>query len=223
MLNVEFWEKWWRYFNGIIGPSIIDTMYMLTFTMIFAFVFGFMLAIVLIITRPDGLSPRKNIYKTLDFIVNTIRSFPIIILIVAISPFTRLVVGTTIGKNAAILPLTIAAIPFLARILENSFMQVDKQLIEAARSFGASNTQIIFGVIVKESVPSIVNGTTLATINYLACTTLAGAVGAGGLGAVALNYGYQSFNNIVLYTGVVILCIMVYGIQFIGDRVYKNL
>ncbi len=214
---------WWKYFKGIIAPSISVTLKMLGFTMLFAFVLGFILAIALVITRPDGLRPNKKVYKVLDFIVNSVRSFPIIILIVAISPVTRMIVGTTIGEKAAILPLTIAATPFLAKILENAFIQVDKQLIEAARSFGASDTQIIFRVMLKEAIPSIVSGTTLATITYLACTTMAGAVGAGGLGAVALNYGYQSFNNTVLYTSVLILFLMVQLIQWTGDWLYKKL
>jgi D-methionine transport system permease protein len=223
MLNEVFWANWWRYFDGIIGPSIFSTLRMLTATMILAFIFGFALSIALIVTQPDGLKPNHKIYKILDFIVNMIRSFPIIILIVAISPITRSIVGTTIGEKAAILPLTIAATPFLARIFENAFAQVDKQLIEAARSFGASNTQIIFKVMLKEAVPSIVAGMTLATISYLSATTMAGAVGAGGLGAVALNYGYQSFNNTVLYTSVLILCVLVQIIQGIGNYVYRKI
>lgn len=223
MLSEAFWANLWRYFEGIIGPSIFSTLRMLIATMIFAFILGFLLSIALFVTRYDGLKPNKKIYNFLDFIVNSIRSFPIIILIVAISPITRAVVGTTIGEGAAILPLTIAATPFLAKILENAFIQVDKQLIEAARSFGASNTQIIFKVILKEAIPSIVSGTTLATITYLSATTMAGAVGAGGLGAVALNYGYQSFNNTILYTSVIILFILVNIIQITGNYLYKKL
>lgn len=223
MLNEVFWSNWWRYFVGIIGPSIFSTLRMLVATMIIAFVCGFLLSIALVMFRQDGLKPNRCIYRILDFFVNSIRSFPIIILIVAISPVTRAIVGTTIGENAAILPLAIAATPFLARILENIFIEVDQQLIEAARSFGASNCQIFFKVIVKESVPSIVSGTTLATITFLSATTLAGAVGAGGLGAVALNYGYQSFNNSILYTAVLIIFLLVLLIQGAGDYLYKKL
>lgn len=223
MLSQSFWDNWWRYFDGIVGPSIFSTIRMLTATMILAAILGLALSIALIVTRPDGLKPNRRVYGVLDFLVNMTRSFPIIILIVAMSPITRAMVGTTIGEKAAILPLTIAATPFLARIFENAFAQVDKQLIEAARSFGASNTQIIFRVMIKEAVPSLVAGMTLATISYLSATTMAGAVGAGGLGAVALNYGYQSFNNTVLYTAVIILCIMVEIIQGVGNYVYKKL
>jgi len=131
--------------------------------------------------------------------------------------------GTTIGEKAAIFPLTLAATPFMARIIENCLKEVDQQLIEAARSFGASDWQIIFRVMVKEAIPSIVAGTTLSTIVFLSASTMAGAVGAGGIGAVALNYGYQSFNNTVLYSSVLILFIMVQIIQMTGDWLYKRL
>lgn len=222
MFNAVYWETWWKYFKGIIFPSIPATIVMLVCTMVFALIFGFALAVVLIITRPDGLKPSSKVYRFLDFIVNTIRSFPIIILIVAVSPLTRKLVGTSIGTKAAIFPLTIAATPFVGRILENALAEVDKQLIEAARSFGASDAQII-RLMVREAIPSIVSGTTLATINYLSCTTMAGAVGAGGLGAVALNYGYQAFNNTILYTSVFILLIMTLLLQGLGNWLYKRL
>lgn len=222
MFDAAFWETWWKYFSVIIWPSIFATIRMLIWTMFFGIVFGFLFAILLVIIRPGGLHPNKALYRVLDFIVNLVRSFPVIILIVAMSPITRMVVGTTIGEKAAILPLAITATPFLARIFENAMIEVDPQLIEAARSFGASDVQIIFRVMVKESIPSILSGTTLAAINYLSCTTMAGAVGAGGLGAVALNYGYQSFNYMVLYTGVIILCIMVQIIQILGNKLYKK-
>jgi len=196
---------------------------MLSASMLLSFILGFILAVFLIMYGPQGLRPNNKKYKVLDFIVNSIRSFPIIILIVAISPLTRIVTGTTIGEKAAIFPLTIAATPFMARIIENSLKSVDKQLIEAARSFGASDVQIIMKVMVKEAVPMIVAGTTLSTIMFLSATTMAGAVGAGGIGAVALNYGYQSFNNTVLYTSVFILFIMVLVIQWAGDWLYKKI
>lgn len=222
MFNAAYWQMWWKYFKGIIFPSIPATLVMLVSTMLLAFILGLALAVVLIITRPDGLKPNSKVYRCLDFIVNTVRSFPIIILIVAVSPLTRKLVGTSIGTKAAIFPLAIAATPFVGRILENALAEVDKQLIEAARSFGASDAQII-RLMVREAIPSIVSGTTLATITYLSCTTMAGAVGAGGLGAVALNYGYQAFNNTILYTSVFILLIMTLLIQGLGDWLYKRL
>lgn len=190
--------------------------------MILGVFFGFLLAIALVMYGPLGLRPRKKIYGVLNFIVNTICSFPMIILIVALSPITKMIVGTTIGEKAAIFPITLAATPYIARIIENIFIGVNRQLIEAARSFGASDMQIIFRIMLKESVPSLISSLTLSTISYLGTTTLAGAVGAGGLGAVALNYGYQSFNNTVLYTSVIILFFMVLIIQRIGSELYKK-
>ncbi|WP_211289734.1 D-methionine transport system permease protein MetI [Sporomusa silvacetica DSM 10669] len=223
MFGNEFWVELLKYFDKIIGPAIFSTIRMVTATMIIASILGFGLAILLTLYGPQGLRPREKIYKVLDFIVNSIRSFPALILIVAISPITRMVVGTTIGEKAAILPLTLAATPFIARLIEDSFKEVDKQLIEAARSFGASDMQIIFRVMVKEAIPSLISITTLTAITYLAASTMAGAVGAGGLGAVALNYGYQSFNNTILYTSVFILFIMVQIIQGIGTWLYKKI
>jgi len=223
MTSSGYMAHWWRYFEGIIAPSIWATLRMLSVSMVLSLILGFILAYFLILYGPQGLRPNNTRYKFLDFIVNSIRSFPIIILIVAISPLTRMIVGTSIGEKAAIFPLTIAATPFMARIIENSLKGVDRQLIEAARSFGASDFQIIMKVMVKESVPMIVAGTTLSTITFLSATTLAGAVGAGGIGAVALNYGYQSFNNTVLYTSVFILFIMVLVIQWVGDWLYKRM
>jgi D-methionine transport system permease protein len=223
MISNGYVAYWWRYFEGIIAPSIWATLRMLSVSMVLSFILGFILAYFLILYGPQGLRPNSTRYKFLDFIVNSIRSFPIIILIVAISPVTRMIVGTSIGEKAAIFPLTIAATPFMARIIENGLKGVDRQLIEAARSFGASDFQVIMKVMVKESVPMIVAGTTLSTITFLSATTLAGAVGAGGIGAVALNYGYQSFNNTVLYTSVFLLFIMVLVIQWVGDWLYKRM
>jgi D-methionine transport system permease protein len=223
MFSNGYWVYWWKYFDGIIAPSIGATLRMLSASMILSFILGFVLAYFLVLYGPSGLRPCKSRYKILDFMVNSVRSFPIIILIVAISPITRMMVGTSIGEKAAIFPLTIAATPFMARIIENSLKGINMQLVEAARSFGASDFQIIMRVMAKEAVPAIIAGTTLATITFLSATTMAGAVGAGGLGAVALNYGYQSFNNTVLYSSVLILFIMVLVIQWLGDWLYKKI
>ena len=146
-----------------------------------------------------------------------------IILMISIIPFTRLIVGTSIGETAALVPLTVACTPFMARIFQNSFKEVDPALIEAAQSFGASKSQIVFKVMLKEAVPSIISGLCLAIINLLGCTAMAGAVGAGGLGAVALTYGYQNFNKQIMYTICVVLIILVAIIQYFGDWIYKKL
>jgi len=215
---------WLDYSEKIIFPSIGATLRMTFISMFFACIFGMILAIFLVLYGPHcNLNPRPKTYKILDFFVNMIRSFPIIILIVAISPLTKLLVGTTLGEKAAIFPLTISAIPFVARVIENALNEVDKQLIEVGKSFGASNMQIILLYMVKEAVPAITLGITLCSISFLTATTLAGAVGAGGLGAVALNYGYQSFNNFILYFTVFIILILVQIFQVSGDLIYKKL
>lgn len=223
LLATEKGQLWLKYMNRLILPAIGATVRMVLATMFFAFIFGFCLAVCLTITRSDGLRPNRRVYRILDFLVNTFRSFPSIILIVAISPLTRIVMGTMIGERAAVFPLTIAATPFVARIIENAFASVDKQLIEAARSLGGSDLQIIFGVMLKEALPSVVSGCTLASITYLSTTTIAGAVGAGGIGSIALNYGYQNYNKAVLYTCVIILILLVNLIQALGNLLYKKL
>ena len=174
-------------------------------------------------TEKGGLYENVVLNRILDFIVNTIRSFPFIILMVSIIPFTRLVVGSSIGDTAALVPLTVACTPFMARIFQNSFKEVDPALIEAAQSFGASKWQIVFKVMLKESIPSIISGLCLAIINLLGATAMAGAVGAGGLGAVALTYGYQNFNQEIMYSICLILIILVALIQYFGDWIYKKL
>lgn len=216
-------EKYTNYFIKLILPSTIVTIRIVFFTILIGFILGFIIAILLTMYGPNGLNYKKRFYNILSFIVNTIRSFPILILIVAISPFTRLVIGTTIGEKAVILPLSITATAFISRLLESSFIKVDKQLIEAAKSFGATNMQIMFGVIIRESIPSIISVITMASVNYIAATTIAGAVGGGGLGDVALTYGYQSFNNTILYFSVFIMFLFVNITQYIGDFIYKKL
>ncbi len=222
-MMAEIIAKLDKYFFRLIVPAIGDTLAMLAATMVLATVLGFVISVVLVITRKGGLRPNRWVYGVLNFLVNFIRSFPIMILIVALLPLTRVVMGTTMGVQGAVFPLTVAATPFMARIFENAMVEVDPQLIEAARSFGASNVQIIFFVLLKEAVPSIVSGTTLATVTYLSATTIAGAIGAGGLGSIAMNYGYHRFDDVILYTGVVILCILVQLIQLIGGWIYKRL
>ena len=153
--------------NGIIVKALIETLEMVFVSTIFSVILGFIPAIILTITCNDGLRPNKIVYNILDFIVNTLRSFPFIILMVIIIPLTRLIAGKSIGTEAAMVPLTIAAAPFVARIIESSLREVDKGVIEAAKSFGASDIQIIFKVMLKEAVPSIMSGITLTIISIV--------------------------------------------------------
>lgn len=220
-MSQEIILEWWKYFSKLIAPSTLVTIRIVFITVSIGFVVGFMLSIILYLHSPMGLRPNKIVHKIVEFIVNLIRSIPIMILIVAVSPMTRNIIGTAVGANAVIVPLALAASAFIARTLSNTYKDVDPQLIEAAKSFGASDFQIIVNVVIKESVPAIISVVTLATVTNIAGSTIAGAVGGGGLGAVALNYGYQSFNDMILYTSVVILYVMVQIVQIIGDKIYK--
>lgn len=171
-----------EFLTDILGKALGETLYMIVIPTILATILGFILAIILVVTKEDGLKPCKIINKVLGFIVNIFRSFPFIILIVALIPFTRAIVGTSIGVEAAVVPITIGAAPFIARVIEGALNEVDKGLIEAAKSFGATKRQIVFKVMIKEAMPSIISGITLSVISILGYTAMAGAVGAGGLG-----------------------------------------
>lgn len=213
----------YAYLTEILGEALLQTLYMTIVPTIFATILGFIMAVILFISKPNGLKVNKTIYSILSFIVNIVRSFPFIILLVALFPVTRFIVGTSMGETAAMVPITIGAAPFITRVIENALNEVDEALIEAAKSFGATNTQIIFKVIVKEAMPSIVSGITLSIISILGYTAMAGAVGAGGLGKVAIVYGHQRFDTSVTIYVVVTLIIIVQLIQSIGDLAYKKL
>ena len=207
----------------IIIPAFFDIIKMLIISGILSTILGFFLGVILIITEKGGLCENVVVNRILDFFVNMIRSFPFIILMISIIPLTRLIVGSSIGDKAAIVPLTVAVTPFMARIYQNSFKEVDPALIEAAQSFGASKSQIVFKVMLKESVPSIISGLCLAIINLLGATAMAGAVGAGGLGSVALTHGYQNFNQQIMYSICAVLVILVAIIQYLGNWIYRKL
>ena len=209
--------------NEILLPALGETIYMVLVSAFVAVIVGFIPAIILVITDEKGLKPNKAVYKTLDFVINILRSFPFIILMVAIFPFTKILVGKTIGTTAAIVPLTIAAAPFAARIIESAMKEVDPGIVETARSFGASNWQIIYKVILKEAFPSIILGITLTVISVVGYSAMAGAIGGGGLGDVAIKYGYYRFKTDIMVYTVVILIILVQLFQSIGNVIYKKL
>ena len=211
----EIWE--------LLKPAMIQTISMVIPSTILAVVIGFIPAIILTVTSEEGLSPNKIIYRIFDFTINLLRSFPFIILMVAIIPFTRLIAGRSTGEFAAIVPLTVASAPFVARIIESALKEVDRGVIEAARSFGASNSQIIFRVMLKEAIPSIISGITLTIISIIGYSAMAGTIGGGGLGDLAVRYGYQRFQTDVMIITVIILIIIVQLLQSLGDGLYKNL
>lgn len=209
-------------FNEIL-VAILETFYMVILSTLFALTVGFVVAIILTLTADDGLKPNRGIYRTLDFIVNTLRSFPFVILMVALFPLSKLIIGTTIGKEAMIVPLAIATAPFIARIIENSLREVDKGVIEAAKSFGATDKQIIFKVMFREALPSIVSGLTLTIISVIGYSAMAGAVAGGGLGDVAIRYGYHRYQTEYMVVTIVILIIIVQGLQCLGNYFYRKL
>lgn len=203
--------------------ALWETLYMVALSTLCSGIFGFALAIVMILTGSNGLRPNKALYSVLDLCVNLLRSFPFIILMIAIIPLTRLIAGTSIGCTASIVPLTIAATPFVARLMEGSLLEVDHGVIEAARSFGASDRQIIFGVMVKEAMPSIILNWAVVAINLLGYSAMAGAVGGGGLGDLAIKYGYNRFQTDVMIYSVAILIVIVQVIQSIGNYIYEKI
>ncbi len=196
---------------------------MLIISTLISTVSGFLVAVMLVVTNKDGIIPNKVFYNVLSLLVNVVRSFPFIILVVFILPITKMIVGTSIGVKAAIVPLVVAATAFIARIIESSLQEVDQDLIETMRSFGLTDAQVIFKVMFSEALPSMVSGIILATIAILGSTAMAGAVGAGGIGAVALTHGYQSFNKPVMWITVIILIALVQIIQGIGNFIYRKM
>lgn len=211
-----------QYIPKIIIPALGETLTMLFFAVLLGIIVGAVLGILLVCWSPRGLNPKKIPYSILDFIINMVRSFPTIIFIVAITPLTRLIMGSSIGVKAAIVPLTLVLTPIFARIIENSLLSVDSNVITAARSFGANNRQIICRVMFPEALPGLISNLTIIIINALNSTAVAGAVGAGGLGAVALNYGYQRFDDAVMYTVVGILFTIVITIQLTGNYLTRK-
>lgn len=203
--------------------ALNETLYMVFFSTLFSSVGGFGLAILLILTGPHGLRPNATVYGILDVTVNLLRSFPFIILMIALIPFTRLVAGVAYGSTAAIVPLTIAAAPFTARLIEGSFLEVDPGVVEAARSFGASDGQIIFRVMMPEALPSIILNIAVLAITLIGYSAMAGAIGGGGLGALAYNEGYIRYKSDVMFGAVVVLIIVVQCIQSGGNYLYKKL
>ncbi len=209
--------------SEIIVQATQQTLYMVFVSTLLSVILGFIPAIILTLTAPDGLKPNKPVYETLSLIVNIFRSFPFIILLVILIPFTRAIVGKAIGTTAAIVPLTISAIPYIARVFETSLRETDPGVIEAARSFGASDFQILMRVYLKESFPRMLNGVILLIISLVGYSAMAGTVGGGGIGDVAIRFGYQMYKLDYLVVCSIILIVFVQVIQMIGNHLYKKL
>lgn len=207
----------------LIFDSLLETLLMVLVSGGIGAVLGIPLGILLFVTDKKSFLPMPVFNVVLGTIINALRSVPFIILLVAIIPFTRLIVGTSIGTASAIVPLTLSVAPFIARIVETSLREVDKGLVEAAQSMGATNMQIITKVLLPEAKPGIVAGLTISVISLIGYSAMAGAVGGGGLGDLGIRYGYQRFNPEVMWTVVLILILLVQGLQSFGDHLVRRL
>lgn len=200
-----------------------QTIYMLGWSMLFGAILGIGIALVLVLTRPGGVTANRFVYTVLNFIINVTRSIPFIILLVALIPFTRFVVGTSIGSQAALVPLTIYITPFIARMVESSLLEVKPGVIEAAQAMGATNWQIIRHFLLPEAYPSIVLSLTTSIVGLLGATAMAGYGGGGGVGDLALTYGHQRFNTPLMVFTIVILVVFVQIMQAFGNWLSRRL
>ena len=201
----------------LVRDAAAQTAVMVVFSTLFSLLLGLPLGILLCTSDPQsGIRPRPALYQILTRIVNALRSFPFIILMIVLFPLSRVLVGTSIGTKATIVPLSIAAAPFVARIIESALKEVDKGVVQAARAMGSTTMQIIFKVLIPEALPSLIDGVTLTIINVIGYSAMAGAVGGGGLGDLAIRYGYQRFRSEIMAIAVIVILLMVELIQMLG-------
>lgn len=219
----EFFTIFWAEYGDVLLEGIRDTLIMVSVSTLFAYLLGLPMGVILILTQPHGIRPHRVIYRILDWIINIGRSIPFIILMVAIMPFTKLVAGTKIGVKGAIVPLVVSAAPFIARMVETALAEVDAGVIEAAQSMGASTFQIVWKVYLPEAKPSLVLGGAISIVTILAYTAIAGTVGAGGLGDIAVRYGHQRGIPSVMWVTVIFLIILVQVIQIIFNALSKSI
>lgn len=207
---------------NMIWTSTLETMYMVFFSTVFSLLLGFPIGILLVITKEGNIMEKPKLNQFLEIIINTLRSFPFIILMICLFPLSRIIVGTTIGSTAAIVPLSISAAPFVARMVEGALNEIDKDLIEAASSMGASNRTIIFKVMIPETLPHIIHGITVTVISLIGFSAMAGSIGAGGLGDLAIRFGYQRFKTDIMLYSVVVIIILVQILQSFGNYLAKK-
>lgn len=206
-------STFWSQYGSLLLGGTKDTLIMVIVSTIFAYVLGLPLGVLLNITQPHGIWPHKWVNRIVGWIINVGRSLPFIILMIAIMDFTKLIVGTKIGIRGAIVPLVVSAAPFIARMVETSLAEVDAGVVEAAQSMGASRFQIVKKVYLPEALPSLILGASISIITILAYTAIAGAVGAGGLGDLAIRYGYQRRVPAMMWVTVILIIVMVQIIQ----------
>lgn len=212
---------WTKEIINMIAEGTVTTLYMTLVSTLIAYIIGLPLGILLVVTAPNGLRPNKAVFKILDVVVNIVRSIPFLILLMLIIPFTRFVVGKSYGATATIVPLALAAAPFIARLVESSLLEVDHGVIEAAQSMGAGLWTIIWKVLLAESRTSLIMGATIALGTILGYSAMAGTVGGGGLGDIAVRYGYYRWQADIMIVTVVLLVVLVQILQWIGTKLSR--
>ena len=218
MRSMSWDELWPMLLNGTL-----ETVYMVALAALFTVLIGLPIGVLLYISRANGLLPMPKTHAVLGAIINIGRSLPFIVLLIALIPFTRLLIGTTLGSTAAVVPITIGAFPFFARLTENALDEVDYGRIEAILSMGGSVWHVIAKALLPEALPTLLAGITLTIVMLIGFSSMAGVIGGGGLGDLAIRYGYQRFNDQVMVGTVVILVVLVQGVQMTGDRLVRRL
>ncbi|NBJ92605.1 methionine ABC transporter permease [Parablautia muri] len=202
-------------------PAISETMYMVGVSSIFVLVFGIILGLVLVMTSKEGLVPCKVIHTILGAIINCFRSLPQVIIIIVMLPVARALVGKSYGSNACIISLVASCVPLFARLVESSLLEIDKGKIEAAKAMGSGNMRILFTIMVPETLPSLIRAFTNAVVIVISMTALAGSFGAGGIGYIAVTYGYTRFQHDLLFATIIVLIVIVQAVQIVGDTLSK--
>lgn len=215
--------NWIAEFSDVLVKGTMDTLFMVFTATFFAYLFGLPLGIALVVTQDNHILPAKSFNRVLGTIVNVTRSIPFFILMIALIPFTRVVMGSAIGPRAAIVPLVIGAIPFVARLVEGSMKELSKGILEAAVSMGCSKFEIIVKVMIPESMPSLILGASLTTITLVGYSAMAGVIGGGGLGDIAIRYGFYRYETELMVVTIVLLILIVQIIQAVGDRLSKHI
>ena len=213
----EMFSKLWS--SGIIQTGIWETIYMTLIATVFAYLLGLPLGVLLGVTDKDGIRPMATLNRVVGVVVNAFRSIPFLILMVAMLPMAKLVVGTSLGNKAMIVTLVIAAAPYVARMVESSIKEVDKGVIEAAQSMGATNFEIVYKVLLPEAKPALIIGGVISMVTILGYSAMAGTIGGGGLGQIAITYGYQRYNDDIIWICVLLTILIVQIIQEIGTRI----
>ena len=217
LFSAEKWEEAWDIIQSQFGTAVWETVYVTLASTAFAILIGLPLGVLLVVGDKKGIRPLPVwIMSVLNVIINILRSVPFLILMILVFPLTRAIIGTTVGTTASIVPLTIAAFPFVARLVETSLREVDPNTIEMAQSMGSSTLQIVWKVMIPESIPSLISNATIALTTILGYTAMSGIIGSGGLGKIAINYGYYRYKYLIMLVAVILLVILVQIFQSVG-------